>query len=356
MQQVFRLYRRGKRFYCYDKRRGAGESLQTADAQEAARIVHAKNEALQLPQINLQIARAYATSADPQFAQRTWQTVIDEAAKIKTDQTRGRWVRAFEQSAFDDLRDRKLLETRAEHFFRALEKGTVCTGIFLRRLHNFALDLNWLLAPVLTKRAWPAIKFREKRAITLEEHQKILAGESNPEWRAYYEVLWHVGGAQTDTACLCADNIDWPMKVISFNRRKTGSLVQMHFGNSLTAILKSLPAKGPLFPNIARMRQTDRSKAFIRRCRLVGVKNVSLHSYRHAWAERALVAGYPERFAQEALGHKSKAVHRAYARKAHVRLPSLEEYETARAGRNVVQVEFGQPKEESQAAAIPAGS
>src|SRR2546422_6701947 len=49
------------------------------------------------------------------------------------------------------------------------------------------------------------------------------------------------------------------------------------------------------------------------------------HSYRYAWAERAKVAGYPERFAQEALGHKSKAVHRAYARKAQVTVPALEE-------------------------------
>ena len=37
--------------------------------------------------------------------------------------------------------------------------------------------------------------------------------------------------------------------------------------------------------------------------------------------------GYPERYAQEALGHKSKAVHRAYAKKARVELPSLESYE-----------------------------
>ena len=37
--------------------------------------------------------------------------------------------------------------------------------------------------------------------------------------------------------------------------------------------------------------------------------------------------GYPERFAQEALGHNSKAVHRAYARNAKVVLPSLESFE-----------------------------
>jgi len=40
----------------------------------------------------------------------------------------------------------------------------------------------------------------------------------------------------------------------------------------------------------------------------------------------AKIAGYPERFAQEALGHNSKAVHRAYAKRALVKIPSLEDY------------------------------
>jgi hypothetical protein len=36
---------------------------------------------------------------------------------------------------------------------------------------------------------------------------------------------------------------------------------------------------------------------------------------------------YPERFAQEALGHNSKGVHRAYAKRALMKIPSLEDYE-----------------------------
>jgi hypothetical protein len=36
---------------------------------------------------------------------------------------------------------------------------------------------------------------------------------------------------------------------------------------------------------------------------------------------------YPERFAQEALGHNTKAVHRAYAKRALMKIPSLEDYE-----------------------------
>jgi hypothetical protein len=38
--------------------------------------------------------------------------------------------------------------------------------------------------------------------------------------------------------------------------------------------------------------------------------------------ERAKKFEYPERFGQEALGHNSKAIHRSYAKRAEVRLPS----------------------------------
>ena len=75
------------------------------------------------------------------------------------------------------------------------------------------------------------------------------------------------------------------------------------------------------------MRAGDRATEFKQRCQQLKIQGVTLHSYRYAWAERAKTAGYPERFAQEALGHNSKAVHRAYAKRALVKIPSLEEYE-----------------------------
>ena len=53
-------------------------------------------------------------------------------------------------------------------------------------------------------------------------------------------------------------------------------------------------------------------------------------AYCYAWAEREKKAAYPERFAQEALGHNSKAVHRANTHKAQVELPPLGEYEKRR--------------------------
>jgi integrase len=86
------------------------------------------------------------------------------------------------------------------------------------------------------------------------------------------------------------------------------------------------------------VRAGDRATEFKQRCRGLGIEGVTLHSYRYAWAERALTAGYPERFAQEALGHNSKAVHRAYARKAKVIVPALESYEKNGMGGKVVKL------------------
>jgi uncharacterized repeat protein (TIGR01451 family) len=71
-----------------------------------------------------------------------------------------------------------------------------------------------------------------------------------------------------------------------------------------------------------------RSAEFRRRCRLAGIQGVSLHSYRHAWAQRAKACGYPQRFAKEALGHGSRAIHEAYARGGVVVCPPIEQYES----------------------------
>src|ERR1700679_992980 len=82
-----------------------------------------------------------------------------------------------------------------------------------------------------------------------------------------------------------------------------------------------------LFPYLSSVRANDRATEFRSRCRQLGIEGGTLPSYRYAWAERAKVVGYPERFAQGALGHNSKTVHRAYAKRELMKIPSLEEYE-----------------------------
>ena len=102
---------------------------------------------------------------------------------------------------------------------------------------------------------------------------------------------------------------------------------RLTMGRVLRELLMSLPTFGDLFLTIEKSGSNARSTEFSRRCRIAGVEGVSLHSYRHSWAQRAKSCGYPQRFAQEALGQSSQAIHDAYAKGAEVICPALDEYE-----------------------------
>jgi integrase len=329
MRQRYRLYKRknGGRYYLHDDVTGKQESLGTSDRATAVRLFHSRQEAQQQPAVNLQIARAYLAASDPQIATRNWQFVMDELVKLKKCQTQHRWRTAIKDKAFDSLRNLPLLETRPEHFLRVLEAGKVSTNVYLRRIHNFALDMTWLPWPVLAKKRWPAVEFKEKRGITLAEHLAIVARETNPERKAFYQLAWYLGASQSDLAFLEAENVDWDNHVISYKRMKTGTAAIMRFDEDMAEILRDLPGSGPLFPYLRTVRAGDRATEFHQRCVGLGITGVSLHSYRYAWAERAKAAGYPERYAQVNLGHNSKAMARAYSRKAEVEMPSLSAYE-----------------------------
>ena len=53
------------------------------------------------------------------------------------------------------------------------------------------------------------------------------------------------------------------------------------------------------------------------------------------------VAGCPGRFAHEALGHNRKAVHRAYAKRTLMKIPSLEDYEHRAAAKETAAYIYG---------------
>ena len=332
MKKRYRKFRRGQTWWVHDSQPENGKackqkSLHTKDEAEAERLLAVLNEPYRFAAFNLQMARTHLQMSNPRITRRTWQDVMESVVNTKHGKTKIRYQRAMKDRAFDAIRNAVVIETQPETLFDVMAKGTVCTNVYLRRWHNFALDMNWLLVPVIPRNRWPAVEHGEKRGITLEEHQRIVAREQNPERRAFYELCWHVGGSQSDMALLKAENIDWRYRTLNYLRMKTGEPVHLNIGPELERLLRSLPQKGFLFPYLAGIRECDRATEFKQRCRGLRITGVTLHSYRYAWAERARAAGYPERFAQEALGHNSKAVHRAYAKKAQVILPSLEEYE-----------------------------
>ncbi len=334
MKARFRITRRGSRgdaFYCVDTQTRKRTSLSTSDLKTARRIVQAKNEAEQQPALNRQLAKAYLAGTDAAVSTRTWQSALEALTNMKQGANKERWQRAAKDKAFAILLPRVVVDTPSELLLKVLQTGTVSTNNFLRRLHNFCVDMNWLPWPLIPKRQWPVIRFKDKRAITWDEHCRIVAREGNPERKAFYQLAWHLGASQSDLAHLQAEDVDWAARIICFVRMKTRwrgqQPPQIRFGSEVEAILATLPKTGPLFPYLQNVLPGHRATEFRQRCVGLGIHGVTLHSYRYAWAERAIIAGYPERFAQLALGHNSKAVHRAYAKRAQVTLPPLEDYE-----------------------------
>jgi hypothetical protein len=171
MKPRYRLIHRGNRlasYYLVDTRTGKRTSLHTSDKDAAKQIVEAKNQAERQPLLNLQIAKAYLSGTDNGVQTRTWRDAIDALTQMKQGANQHRWKTVLSDKAFAPLWPKVIVETNAELLLTVLREGCVSTNIYLRRLHNFCCDMNWLPWPLIAKRQWPVIRFKPKRAITAE--------------------------------------------------------------------------------------------------------------------------------------------------------------------------------------------
>ena len=169
--------------------------------------------------------------------------------------------------------------------------------------------MNWLPWPVLPKK-----RYSHQVQGEAQHHSGGTSGHHRPRTESRTQGVLPTrmafGRGGPTLAFLEAENVDWENHVNSYARKKTGLIAIMRFDEDMEEILRDLPGSGPLFPYLRSVRAGDRATEFKQRCVGLKIKGVSLHSYRYAWAERAKTAGYPERFAQEALGHNSKAMTR----------------------------------------------
>ena len=151
---------------------------------------------------------------------RTWQNAIEALLNTKQGANQHRWQTAAKDKALAMLLTQVIIGTKGEAILNALQLGSVSTNVFLRRIHNFALDMNWLPWGILPKKQWPKVKFKDKRAITLAEHQQIIAAEVNPERKALYQLCWHLGASQGDIASLRGEDVDWTSNTVNLTRKK----------------------------------------------------------------------------------------------------------------------------------------
>ncbi len=83
---------------------------------------------------------------------------------------------------------------------------------------------------------------------------------------------------------------------------------QIRFGPEVDAILETLPKTGSFFPYLATGQPGDRATEFKQRCARLGIKGVTLHSYRYAWVERAKMAGLSRTIRANGFGAQQQGV------------------------------------------------
>ena len=335
MNDHYRLYRRSNGvYYLEHAKTRRQQSLRTKCPDQANSLLLAHNQAIEQPALNMALAKAYFSGRSPKLMTRTWDDLFKEMAARYHGPTRIRFQKFSRSRPILLIKDIRLAETESVHFFNVLSHplAGASTNKWLRIVHNRALDLGWLPMPVMARKAWPPFRTKRMQAIARKQHEKLIETEQDLEFRHYLEMLWETGGSQTDIAGLHRNNIDEERHCLTYNRKKLGDENEeggaaITIGNSLEQLLAKLPKEGLLFPNLAQRNEKVRASRFRKRCDRLGFANISLHSYRYAWAQRAKTAGMPLREAMAHLGHGSKAVHHAYSASAQVITLPLEYYE-----------------------------
>ena len=73
-------------------------------------------------------------------------------------------------------------------------------------------------------------------------------------------IVWAGKTKNRHMAKLCAEDIDWNTRAISYSRQKTGSQAVVYFGDTVAEILKNRPKSGYLFPQVSQWKESDRAR------------------------------------------------------------------------------------------------
>jgi hypothetical protein len=333
MQDRYWMFQHKGTFYVQDKLNGKQKSLRTRDPAAARRMFAGMNQRAEQPLLNLAMAKVYLSAKSEVMLERTWNDVLVDMEQSYRGPTLVRWRKVMKSAPFALLRSLRLLHTESTDFLAVLRhpRAGNSTQKFLRIVHNRALDLGWILAPVMARRLWPKLRSKRPKAVTVEQHHALIAAVKDPEFRHFLQMLWEIGGSQTDTARLHWDNIDLVNRRLTYTRQKLESVDQgsvvIAIGDGLMALLRELPQQGYLFPHLAPQAEVTRASRFRKIANRLGFTKISLHGYRYAWAQRAKSFGMPLREAMAHLGHGSKIIHHTYSAQAEVVSLSLEFYE-----------------------------
>ena len=195
------------------------------------------------------MAKAYLSAKSPDLLTRTWADVMEHYSVTGVESTRKRKATAFRSRPFALLRGITLMDTEAGHLLAVLqhERAGNSAHHYLRRLHNYALHLGWLLMPVMAEAAWPEVRKKKFTAITRGGASPDRGKRADAGAKLYYEMLGETGGSQSDIACFALGT-----KLISQTRRsalvrrklagkESGGESLLRIGACIRKLLNQLP-------------------------------------------------------------------------------------------------------------------
>lgn len=100
-------------YYALDLQSQRQSSLNTRCEAEAKRLVAAKNQASDTPQLNRAMAKVYASATSPELMTRTWTEVMTAYASKSANGSRERVERAMRSQPFALLKKLRVNETDA---------------------------------------------------------------------------------------------------------------------------------------------------------------------------------------------------------------------------------------------------
>ena len=211
---------------------------------------------------------------------------------------------------------------------------------------------------------WVLPTFKEASKGKAKDRQFLVRADkqTHQEFYHFLEILWELGASNMDARTLTIDNINWdgsaeaPHGHIVFKRQKWSKengkdrlrqAIYWPISKTLKNVIQPLYVRALkrkegqqfLLPNLAKMQSCNVGSIFKAYAKRAGVKlerkgedgvtrQIVIHSYRYAMAERLYLAGYTEREAQMLMGHNSKEVHWAYAKHARMQVKPLDMMES----------------------------